>query len=494
MKRFVIAVLLLFCVSVGTVVCAAQTLGADIDDVRLTEITHLGDISAAEGLTVISQNHWKNHLIWTTTHNLGQPKSAQTDAAFSSFRRYGIGNSSPEYLIFQTEIPSGYDFSDALQRTGVSLGEASAKNFNITTEQGTFREFATDPALGAAAAFNALYMDAPPGQEVRATIHLQDYYDYYPISLELNLPGVIWTHADISEETVAVPGTQAYVVQYFRDCFKIPMIDEVLEIHLTRAYNHISWGSGSGDSDTYSFYAVSAANDTDCYFTFNTRTNRDNRIVDTSEIRGGYGIYRLPYQSSTSTTDIGVNVDAMEMVYPLEPGTEIEGLYFNRTGTRLILVTKSSENQTRLDIIDPESYVCLQSFSADGSFFRNLRIFDTYTVAVTSDCLSVLTEEDGIYTLAFTADILTDAYGTARAITSDHAMAFDGSRLAVASNAHGGEYGIDKCGYDVTVYSADGVLWDGTIESTLDAGLRRNSRSQDDISPLYGDELTLIWE
>ena len=496
MKRYVITVLLLVCASLSILICTARSMSGDLADVRLKEVTYMGDVAAAGGLTVISQNHWDNHLLWTTTHRLGYAEDAKTDVSFSSRHRYGGGGREPEYLLMETEIQNGIDFTSALDHTGMTLGEVSSRNYDISSDEGTFREFATDPSLGIAAAYNALYMDAPLNQEVSAVVCLSDYYDYYPISLQMNLPGVIWIHGDLSEDTVAKPGTQAYVVQAFRDYFKIPMLDEVIEIHLTRRNNGMNWGSSDvGDTDSYSLYSLSAANGTDCYFTFNTHTNRGETVIDTSEIRGGYGIYRLPYRKSTSTADIGVDVDAMEMVYPLKPGTKIEGLYFNTAGTRLILITQQDQETVCIDIIDPLTYECLQRFSVSGSYFGHLKQTDGYTVAVTSDSLAVLTEEDGVFTHAFTAEILRDADGNHRPVTSSHAAAFDGTRLAIVGNAYSQAYSWDICGYDVTVYSADGVLWDGTVENTLDVGRRKSSfNSSYDIIPFYGDALTVFWE
>lgn len=496
MKRIVTAVLLLFCIALGTLICAAQSLGTDISDVRLTEITHTGDIAAAAGLTVISQNHWNNHLLWTTTHAVGHAADAVTAADFTASRRYASGSGERQYLNMETEIQTGVDFTSALERIGMTLGEVSALNFDASTDEGTFRAFATDPALGIAAAYNALYMDAPLGEEVSATVCLSDYYDYYPISLQLNLPGVIWTGTEVTESTVASPGSQAYAVRYFRDYFKIPMRDETVEIHLTRRTNGMNWGTSSvGAADGYSLYTLSAANGTDCYFTFNTRTNGGEQTVDTTEIKGGYGIYRLPYRAGTSTADIGVDVDAMEMVYPLEPGTDIEGLYLNAAGTRLLLVTGQEHEQIRIDVIDAGTYECHQSFLVPGSYFGHLKQTDNCTVAVTSDSLAVLTEADGEYMHVFTAALPSDADGEPRSVTASHIAAFDGTRLAIVGNAYSPEYGHDFCGYDVTVYSADGILWDGTVESSLDTARRKNTfNSSFDITPFYGDALTVFWE
>ena len=496
MKRYIIAVLLLVGVSLGMMICTTRSMSEDLAAVRLTEITYRGDISAAEGLTVISQNHWDNHLLWTTTHRLGHAEDAVTDTSFSIQRRYGGGSREQKYLILETEIPNGIDFTYALDRTGMTLGEVSSRNFDVSSDEGTFREFATDSSLGIAAAFNALYMDAPLNQEVSAVVCLSDYYDYYPLSLRLNLPEVMWSYNEVTENTVAKPGTQAYVVQYFREYFKIPMLDEMVEIHLTRRNNGMNWGSSSvGSSDSFSMFSLSAANDTDCYFTFNAYTNREETIVDTSEIRGGYGIYRLPYHKSTSTADIGVDVDALEMVYPLEPGTKIGGLYFNTAGTRLLLITGQENEMICIDVIDPGTYECLQRFSVPGWYFGHLKQTDDYTVVVTSDSLAVLTEENGVYTHAFTAEIPVDADGNPRSVTSSHAAAFDGTRLAIVGNAYSAEDNWENCGYDVTVYSADGVLWDGTVENTLDIGRRKASfNSSFDLVPFYGDALTVQWE
>ena len=496
MKTILVSVVLLFMLALGSVICTAVTLQSDVRDVRLEEITHQGDIAAADGLTVVSKNHWRNRAIWTSTHPIGNADAAVTEFDFSARRRYASGNSRADYLVLDNDMPRGVDFTETLDRFGISMGEASSRNFDIVSDEDTFRAFATDPALGIAAAYNALYMDAPLNVEVRATVRLRDYYEYYPISLQLNLPGVIWTHGDLSKDTVAKPGTQAYVVQAFRDYFKIPMLDEVIEIHLTRRNNGMNWGSSDSSTDSYSFYALSAADDQSCYFTFNTKTNRGSGFIDTSEIKGGYGIYRLPYRKSTSTADIGVDVDAMEMVYPLKEGTDIEGLYFNTAKTRLILVTRADDTTAQIDIIDPVSYDCLQTFTVGGAFFRHLKIYEDYTVAVTHDRLMVLTESDGVYTHAFTVNCVTDTEGEPIAVTSAHVTAFDGTRLAVVVNASPQQSysGRDLCGYDVTVYSADGILWNGTVKNTLDVGLRKNSYTEQDISPFYGEQIAIYWE
>ena len=498
MKGILISTVLLFSLAIGTLICTAVSLQSDVCDVRLAEITHQGDIGAAAGLTVVSKNHWKNHAVWTTAHALGHPETAETDFDFSAWRIYAKSDYDPTYLTIDSDPSRGFDFTDAVEKFGMPLGEIEAQNFDVTNEYGSFREAATDPSLGLAAAYNELYMDTLIDTEGKKRVRLSDYYDYYPINVHIHLPGVIWTNNDVSPTTVAEPGTEAYVVQAFRDYFKIPMLDEVLEIHMTRTSDHgFSWGSSTVEGVGFYFYALSAADSKNCYFTFNTETDKGEQdmTIDTSEIKGGYGIYRLPYRRGTSTSDIGVDVDAMEMVYPLKPGTQIEGLYFNAAETRLLLVTKADAATVQIDVIDPVSYDCLQTFSVGGAFFHHLKIYEDYTVAVTHDKLMVLTEADGTYTHAFTTACTTDTEGEPIAVTSDHVTAFDGTRLAVADNTRAEKYsGIDMCGYDVTVYSADGILWDGTVTNTLDTGLRKNTYSQDDIAPLYGEQLALSWE
>ena len=498
MKLLNLLVLLLCAASVIAIAAAAGSISATADAVVLQQTLLSGDDTTARGLTVTSGATYDNNLFWSTEYRIGEDAPPVTDFTFHARKRYLSSVRSPEVIQLSTEMAMGIDFTSVLERTGLTLGEAEARNFNIDTDAGSFRTLATDPALGIAAAYNALYMDAPLGKEVTATVKLSDYYDYYPIGLSLQLPGIFWTNNDVSIFGEYLTGTEAYAVSRFRAYFRIPVLEEeAVEIHLTRPAtgSGMQWGSSESGEDRFDLDTLSAATDTDVYFTFNTRTAHKNRIIDTSQIAGGYGIYRLPYREGTSTEDVGVDADALEMVIPLTPGLRIEGLYLNAAGDRLLLITHpedaAGETCVRIEVFDIPSYALLQSFEYRGDSFSHLKICDGYTLAVMFSSLAVFTEDDGIYTEVFSVPLAADADGTPASIRSDHVTAFDGERLAVARNLNSPYYaGQSLCGYEVYVYDADGAACHLRVDSSLDTGIRRWSYSQYDLQPTA---LSLHW-
>ena len=116
MKGILVSTVLLFSLAIGTLICTAVSLQSDVCDVHLAEITHQGDIGAAAGLTVVSKNHWRNHVVWTTTHALGHPGTAETDFDFSAWRIHGISDYDPAYIEIDTDPSRGFDFTDALEK------------------------------------------------------------------------------------------------------------------------------------------------------------------------------------------------------------------------------------------------------------------------------------------------------------------------------------------------------------------------------------------
>ena len=80
--------------------------------------------------------------------------------------------------------------------------------------------------------------------------------------------------------------------------FRIPVLqDEYVELGIDKNMD----GTGSGRSissvmegDRFWMNVESVITDDTCFFWFGNRTDKD-RLVDTSRIPGGYGVYMLPY-------------------------------------------------------------------------------------------------------------------------------------------------------------------------------------------------------
>ncbi len=498
MKKYAILFLFVTVLCVSFALFVGMKVGATQDDVVLTEHTVFGDVRAADGLTVTSGADLGDHLFWNTVYTLGADSAPHTETRYCVTRdRSGNGSvvTKPQ-ITLSTEVRAETDFTQAVELTGMTLSEIKAQNFDVSTQDGRpFREVATDPALGLSAAYNALYMDAPIGEEVSMRVTLSDYYDYYPIDADVSIPTVYWSNNDYIDGDHE-KGSEFYARKVFMDYFKIPMPDDItMEIHLTRSdVSGMSWGSSvTADKDnTFHMNTVSAGTATDCYFAFDAHTYNGD-IVDTSEIKGGFGIYRVSYHKA-SGSDCGLDADSLAMVYPLDPSHYIHAMYTDNTDTQLFLVTedRAGAGELILSVIDLATMTPSQEFTysaADIGYFRFLYISDTFTVLVSDRALVVYTEENGFYTEEF-AVLSYDNDDGKYTILDYGPMAFDGERLAVGY-FNAGPYQMRQAGYWIAVYTKDGCGYLGEYHSSLAAGANASWSSDYDIDT---DGLVLSWE
>lgn len=157
----------------------------------------------------------------------------------------------------------------------------------------------SDDVFGFSTAYQSLLDTLSPGESGSMTIRFADYYDEYPFEFSIDLPGVNydplvnWQDASADSEWLG-ERAQAALGRFFR----IPVLqDEYVELGIDKNMD----GTGSGRSissvmegDRFWMNVESVITDDTCFFWFGNRTDKD-RLVDTSRIPGGYGIYMLPY-------------------------------------------------------------------------------------------------------------------------------------------------------------------------------------------------------
>ena len=147
----------------------------------------------------------------------------------------------------------------------------------------------------------------------------------------------------------------------------------------------VSSGSGSTESDRFDLYTVSAVADNACYFAFDAHTQLEN-LVDVSQIKDGFGIYCLPFDSTSEGEDSSFPLltEKLATVYPLDPHERILNLTLSPDQSRLLLHTQTDgmyvitvidrdtmEAVQRLEVgkISAESMAFHQLYEGDG-FFR----------------------------------------------------------------------------------------------------------------------------
>jgi hypothetical protein len=439
LKKSAVFALLLLILAVAGTWAAGVTIHAAADQVALTRRDIYGEVDAARGLTVTLNSVYRNRLLWTTTASALEAEG--TKFTYSPTR------------ITQTDTPS---YSGLEMYTQVDLGADPSDGVTL-------------PGLDAA--YEELSAATPAGQEAEKTIYLRDYLDYYPLSLQLELPNY-WGILD-SQSSPAMQQAQQ-PLQTIQEYFKIPVLEEEqCQITLGKSEEGHAWhwGFSSAEGDSYNMWTLSAVTSDACYFTFNTLT-QEGKVVDTSALPDGYGIYRLPYETDRDGNTCPL-AEELEMVYPLEPGTDLLDLHVSPEEDCLLLHTAQNGRYllTVIDLADLSTRQILDvaPFDREESSWRLYKEGDFLVAAIGGNTLAVLPRQaDGSYTLAHLWDAWPPEQGDLAFSTWNVALDYDGERLALAGILDDEEgYQWDTCNYYLAVYQGEGLVYYGEYLNSL---------------------------
>ena len=482
---------------------AAQAVSAPREEITFQEHVFSGDPAAADGLTVQLKAGMQHKANWESTVQF----SAQDYRTETSFRF----------------LPAGQAEQPEMSYRGVEI------NF--------YRDAATSgdaDAFGFSDAYQALLDTLSPGESGSRTIRFADYYDEYPFEFYIDLPGVRYeTLADWEDasEDSDWPGerAQAALGRYFR----IPVLpDEYIQLGIDKDMD----GTGSGRSissvregDRFWMNTECVITDDACFFWFGNRTDQD-RLIDTSRIPGGYGVYMLPYGPLAPDAEASafyggneneVYTDRLTCFFPVDPETRIEHLGLTPDKTRLLLHTVEN-NMYYVTLIDCKTGAALQKlaisdFDPKDNYVNITETADFVCIQQTQGRICVLTQNaDGLYQLALRSDYSPDdlyapVYATVRA------MAFDGNRLAIVNNDEtvlsndgpsaaaylagstealitpDGTY-VDNCGFVLTVFDETGLAYSGGYVSSLEGCNYVNGRAMRYEDLIQPDTITLSWQ
>lgn len=479
MRKSLVLTLLLFALSILGIGYAHGAVNGASDNVELTENTILGDISAAQGLSVNIRNHYQNHLSWNTTLQLGN--SPTTEFSFSPSKIYE--EREENFSGVQMYINNGMSASTngKLELTDANTGGISKiyKDVASRTENGTAH---------------------------KEKVLIKDYYDFYPVVVDLFLPNnhLFWMEA-IRKQDYERNNTESYssednsyfILKGLTDYFKFPVQEKhQLEVTIVKddMGNVVELSSSTVDGSDVWLNAVNAITDDSCYFTVSAMT-RDGDFLDYSYVPAGYGIYRLPYDSEEPQK----NLEAMTMVYPLSTTEQV--IYFQPTAdkSKLLLLTRE-ENFYYLKVLDAKTVQELQKIPLMGSkedyWVNEPYVGEDFLVALFNDKEFVVLQEasDDNYAVQFSGILPdTEVFAFNRAYNS--VMAFDGERLAVVSinEDHSDVTSYPtSCGFSLVVSDKTGVLYAGTYASSLDKG--QPQEYNDRIRAMDYKPLRIWWE
>lgn len=454
MKRLVAFALILALLSVGSFCMIGSVISEEKANVEITENVLFGNRSYAEGVRVMTRAGYDDHLFWNTTHTIGESSKTETDFEFHYFEHYD---------------------SQERNYSGITLDVYLKYGLDLRTPP--------DECKGLQKAYRELYDATPQGSTGKKMIRLQDYYDYYPVRVSFDLPGIVWQGNDYDSFDYEFYKNERAVWDKFNEYFKIPIPEDLpgFEISITKGIDSIG---ASGFAIDYYFNATSTFSDSAIFFAirnkYSAENGKDEQYIDTSRIPGGYGIYCLNYQnvrdpdkSEGSKTHLysgyetGIVQSTLTTVFPLEQHQEV--IYMTMSNDNKSLLVFTLEHSIMyLTVIDVEAMSQKQKIKIGEIDQYSFHELDECIVIRGVENIAVIDKEaDGHCRLAFA--VKRNSIDKNHSLTGyATAMAFDGERLVIVERAaeeHRRTPGL--CGFEVAVYISSGLVYFGEYHNSI---------------------------
>lgn len=454
MRKCSIMVLCLLLISASAIVWAHASINSEKDNVTLSETVLYGDRSEAENLSVTTHICQSGHLFWDTTLKTGDENLIDTDFRFTQKEE----NNFPDF-----------DYGVTVEATGSCGYSAGDIEYDLLPETA---QFAADHTQN--------------GEYHSETVNLKDFYDFFPLRIIVDIKGFNY----YSDDVFATEANAAdEIKEEFLDYFRFPIEEDFLydiAIQKDAEGRIISYEGNPAETETFWLTTLSTVTDDACYFTFDLSSWPG---IDTSMIKGGYGIYRLPLSVieeqdtyfGTVSGETEIYPENLSTVYQLDENIEIIDFKASEKHDELILTTLEN-GFYRITVLDASTGRELQKIqamqqSADGDGFYQTFYYDDFMAIKDIDNRFAVIEinDDGefipvITTHPFEADLST-------IITSASGLAWDGEKLAFASYIYeeypsesyeNSYYLLEKCGFYLLVLNEEGVLYAGKYDSSLD--------------------------
>ncbi len=453
MKRTLSLLLALLLVSAGLLTAGAVYLTGTEDDIVLTHNLVAGDPAAAQGITLtLPTGTQQAKLCWETTVDLGTAELYPE----TEFRFYPTGRtweSTPEPRV---EIYTG--------STSFSMSSSGGIDFLEYTGEGEW-----DPSRSMEHSLMVLsaadVAERTENGETRTeTLRLADYYDYYPITVELYLPDqegrshVYATWADCQALT-----------DYFG--LRVPE-DLMVEVSVTKDELGQVYNVETNDTGNQRFWFDCQAIVVENGICMSISVESENIDVPENLVacRDGFGLYFIPFSEELKTDyeqgDPVFDLENIRMFCPLAQGSS--PLLLNREAERQVLLYAREDGALKLSVFDTDTWQCVQWESifplGAEDYYSLLGSGEGFMVMYRSDdgFFRVVEEQDGVYTPALSGT-RDRGEGYVDEWWYDTACAYDGERLVISGITGNGNGSLW-----VQVYDETGLTYGARIDHSLD--------------------------
>ena len=437
MKRVLCFLLVLLLLGASLVTVTGVALVKESDNVTFTVIDEWGDRRNLQGVTADMEFTHNEKLNWSVEFTpLGETK---TEYEYNTI----VSNKGEAYRLY------------GITNANYNLLDLKNDNWQLKSD------------------IEALKDEAVNDGDIRTmTFRMKDYFEYYPVNFNFSVDemSVSWYTAmgyddvgSYSFSGISYSRGNSFL-QAMRDFLKIPVHeDDVREIRIHRheggTYSYGGAYSGSFDFDFYN-----AVFSDMIYFTFRNEIAKhdqgeEKRVVDTSLIPGGYGIYALPL------TENDVKYEEMKTVYSIPASATVRALMKNEERNELYLALHENGKYV-LHVIDIAtmtdiSVIELFDFHEDG--YVHVNQYEDFLVFIKNsvDFNVVKRTEDGKYESALTGAMPPEIIADRDYFSGNSRFAFDGERLVVLVIEDSGyeEISILSIQPDVMVFTKDGLQY-----------------------------------
>ncbi len=301
---------------------AFTAVNKEKDNVIISEKYIYGDKTYAENVDVNFKALYSENLLWDIKYDIASGK-AETD-----------------FSIYKDRIRRDFKSQNELNLYTVLYYNHFGKTEDNSPMNNAFEELAETAA---------------PYEEVKKTVYISDYTDYYPINVDVAFEN-FYLDSSFHRETTAPEGK---LIKALKDFFRIPVIkNHRIRLHVQVDENGNITHSGTstvtedGDYELFSFYAESAVSEKECFIYFDNRSNYGPK-PDISLIPGGYGIYSLPY--SDTGKEVIFDTENLRNVFPVKESESIYQLELSANKEELYMMSQEG-NKCYLTVIDAETH------------------------------------------------------------------------------------------------------------------------------------------
>ena len=452
MKRTLILLLALLLAAVGLLAAGAGYLTSTEDDIELTHHLVAGDPAAAAGIKLtLPVGDQGSQTCWETTVDLG----AEELAPKTEFTFY----------------PKGKTWeNDPQPRVDIYTGSI---NFGMSSTGGIdFSEYTGEGEEDPGRLYDATMMVLPAadvaertenGETRTETLRLADYYDYYPMTVELYLPD----QEGRSHVYAAWAECQA-LTDYFG--LRVPE-DLMVEVSVTKDELGQVYNVETNDADNQRFWfdcQTVVVEDGVCLAIAVMSEDMDVS-KDLVACRDGFGLYFIPFSDELKTDyeqgDPVFDLEHVRMFCPLAPGSA--PMLLSREAEGQVLLYAREDGALKLSVFDTDTWQCVQWETifplGEEDAYSLLGSGDGFMVMSGPDNMfRVVEEADGVYTPALSG-VQDMGEGYVDEWWYNVECAYDGQRLAVAGITASGD-----CSLWVQVYDETGLTYGARIDHSLD--------------------------